>query len=74
VLAQRSDRDFGRAGFLAGLLAEHADHLGGPCTRHLGGKVRERRFELFTRAGQGHRPAGPGAGMYLERAKGLSVR
>jgi hypothetical protein len=31
-LAQRSDRDFGRAGFLAELLAEHAGDLGEPCT------------------------------------------
>jgi len=37
------NRDFGRAGFLAGLLAEHAE----PCTPHLGGKVRELRFHLL---------------------------
>jgi len=29
-LALPSDRDFGRAGFLAGLLAEHAEDLGEP--------------------------------------------
>jgi len=46
-LAQLSDRDFGRAGFLADLLAEHAEDLGEPYTRHLGGKVRERRFHLL---------------------------
>ena len=58
-LAQRSDRDFGRAGFLAGLLAEHAGDLGEPCTRHLGGKVRERRVRAVTPVGQGHLLAGP---------------
>ena len=46
-LALPSDRDFGRAGFLAGLLAEHAEDLGEPCTRHLAGKVRELRFHLL---------------------------
>ncbi len=39
-----SDRDFGRADFLVGLLAEQAEILGEPYTRHLGGKVRELRF------------------------------
>ena len=42
-----SDRDFGRADFLVGLLAEQADSLGEPYTRHLGGKVRELRFHLL---------------------------
>jgi phage-related protein len=46
-LARLSDRDFGRAGFHVGLLAEHAENLGEPCTRHLGGKVRELRFRLL---------------------------
>jgi len=46
-LAQLSDRDFGRVDFLAGLLAEHAEDLGEPCTCHLGGKVRELRFHLL---------------------------
>jgi phage-related protein len=46
-LASLPDRDFGRAGFLAGLLAEHAGDLGEPYTRHLGGKVRELRFHLL---------------------------
>jgi hypothetical protein len=46
-LAQLSDRDFGRVDFLAGLLAEHAEDLGEPYTRHLGGKVRELRFYLL---------------------------
>jgi phage-related protein len=46
-LTQLSDRDFGRADFLAGLLAEHAEDLGEPYTRHLGGKVRELRFHLL---------------------------
>ena len=47
-LAGLSDRDFGRAGFLAGLLAEQAETLGEPYARHLGGKVRELRFHLPT--------------------------
>ena len=42
-----SDRDFGRVDFLVGLLAEHAEDLGEPYTRHLGGKVRELRFHLL---------------------------
>lgn len=46
-LERLSDRDFGRADFLVGLLAEHADTLGEPYTRHLGGKVRELRFHLL---------------------------
>jgi len=46
-LASLSDRDFGRADFLVGLLAEHAGDLGEPYTRHLGGKVRELRFHLL---------------------------
>jgi hypothetical protein len=46
-LAGLSDRDFGRVDFLVGLLAEQADDLGEPYTRHLGGKVRELRFHLL---------------------------
>jgi phage-related protein len=46
-LARLSSRDFGRADFLVGLLAEHAEDLGEPYTRHLGGKVRELRFHLL---------------------------
>jgi hypothetical protein len=46
-LAGRPDRDFGRVDFLVGLLAEHAEDLGEPYTRHLGGKVRELRFHLL---------------------------
>jgi hypothetical protein len=46
-LERLSDRDFGRADFLVGLLAEQADTLGEPYTRHLGGKVRELRFHLL---------------------------
>jgi hypothetical protein len=34
-LAGLSDRDFGRVDFLVGLLAEQADDLGEPYTRHL---------------------------------------
>ena len=47
-LAGLSDRDFGRAGFLAGLLAEQAETLGEPCARHPGGKARELPFHLLT--------------------------
>src|SRR5260370_4378319 len=46
-LASLSDRDFGRVDFLVGLLAEHAQDLGEPYTRHLGGKVRELRLHLL---------------------------
>jgi hypothetical protein len=46
-LASLSDRDFGRVDFLVGLLAEHAQDLGEPYTRHLGGKVRELRFHVL---------------------------
>jgi hypothetical protein len=42
-----SDRDFGRVDFLVGLLAEQAETLGEPYSRHLGGKVRELRFRLL---------------------------
>ena len=46
-LEKLTDRDFGRADFLVGLLAEHAEDLSEPDTRHLGGKVRELRFHLL---------------------------
>ena len=46
-LDRLTDRDFGRVDFLVGLLAEHAEDLGEPYTRHLGGKVRELRFHLL---------------------------
>lgn len=42
-----TDRDFGRVDFLVGLLAERAETLGEPYSRHLGGKVRELRFHLL---------------------------
>ncbi len=42
-----TDRDFGRVDFLVGLLAEDAETLGEPYSRHLGGKVRELRFHLL---------------------------
>ncbi|HEY3087787.1 MAG TPA: type II toxin-antitoxin system RelE/ParE family toxin [Jatrophihabitantaceae bacterium] len=42
-----SDRDFGRVDFLVGLLAEQAETLSEPYTRHLAGKVRELRFRLL---------------------------
>lgn len=41
-----SDHDYGRAEFYADLLAENAETLGEPYSRHLGGKVRELRFYL----------------------------
>ena len=41
-----SDDDYGRAEFYADLLADHAETLGEPYSRHLGGKVRELRFHL----------------------------
>ena len=53
-LQRLSDRDFGRADFLVGLLAEQAEILGEPNTRHLGGKVRELRFHLLP-----NRPVSP---------------
>ena len=46
-LERLSDREFGRADFLVGLLADQADVLGEPYFRHLGGKVRELRFHLL---------------------------
>lgn len=42
-----SDRDLGRADFMVGLLAEQAESLGEPYSRHLGGKVRELRFRIL---------------------------
>jgi hypothetical protein len=48
-LESLSDRDFGRVDFLVGLLAEQAETLGEPYTRHLQGKVRELRFHLLRR-------------------------
>ena len=38
----------GRADFLVGLLADRAEDLGEPYTRHLGGRVRELRFHLLS--------------------------
>jgi len=46
-LAGLSDRDFGRVDFHVGLLAERAEDLGEPYTRHLSGKVRELWFHLL---------------------------
>jgi len=46
-LEKLTDRDFGRADFLVGLLAERAGDLSEPYARHLGGKVRELRFRLL---------------------------
>jgi hypothetical protein len=47
-LASLPNRDFGRVDFLVGLLAERAEDLGEPYTRHLGGKTRELRFHLLS--------------------------
>lgn len=41
-----SDHDYGRAEFYADLLADNAETLSEPYSRHLGGKVRELRFHL----------------------------
>jgi hypothetical protein len=41
-----SDHDYGRAEFYADLLADNAETLGEPYSRHLRGKVRELRFHL----------------------------
>ena len=41
-----TDEDYGRAEFYADLLADNAESLGEPYSRHLGGKVRELRFHL----------------------------
>jgi len=46
-LESLGDRDFGRVDFLVGLLAEHAETLSEPYSRHLGGRVRELRFRLL---------------------------
>jgi hypothetical protein len=46
-LASLSDRDFGRVDFLVGLLAEQAETLSEPYTRHLKERVRELRFRLL---------------------------
>jgi hypothetical protein len=45
-LTSLNDRDFGRADWYVGLLAEEAGMLGEPFSRHLGGKVRELRFHF----------------------------
>ena len=41
-----SDDDYGRAEFYADVLADNAETLGEPYSRHLGGAVRELRFHL----------------------------
>jgi phage-related protein len=46
-LEKLTNRDFGQADFLVGLLAEPAEDLSEPYARHLGGKVRELRFHLL---------------------------
>lgn len=44
-----SDDDYGRAEFYADLVADNAETLSEPYSRHLGGKVRELRFHLKRR-------------------------
>lgn len=46
-LESLSDQDLGRVDFMVGLLAEQAESLGEPYSRHLGGGVRELRFRLL---------------------------
>ncbi|MFI0357485.1 type II toxin-antitoxin system RelE/ParE family toxin [Actinomadura sp. 9N407] len=41
-----SDHDYGRVEFYADILADNAETLGEPYSRHLEGKVRELRFYL----------------------------
>lgn len=64
-LAELTDRDFGRVDFLVGLLAEHAEDLGEPYARHLGGKVRELRFRLLARQTRVTYWLGPGRTVIL---------
>ena len=45
-LESLSDHDYGRAEFYADLLADNAETLGEPYSRHLVGPVRELRFHL----------------------------
>ncbi|MGO9051249.1 MAG: hypothetical protein ACLPN6_15370 [Streptosporangiaceae bacterium] len=53
-------RDFGRVDFLVGLLAEHAEDLGEPYARHLGGKGQGTEVPSVTPADEGHLLAGAG--------------
>lgn len=53
-LEKLSDRDFGRADFLVGLLAEQAEDLSEPYTRHLGG-----RYGSYVSTCCGSRPGSP---------------
>ena len=64
-LERLGDRDFGRADFLVGLLAEQAETLGEPYTRHFRGKVRELRFHLLVPAVADHLLAAPGGRIIL---------
>jgi len=42
-----TDGDFGRVDFFVGVLAERAETLVEPDSRHIGGKVRELRLHLL---------------------------
>jgi hypothetical protein len=58
-----SDHEYGRAEFYADLLADKAETLGEPYSRHLGGKVRELQFHLPTApAGADHLTGSPQPG------------
>jgi hypothetical protein len=61
-LQRLTDRDFGRADFLVGPLAERAEDLSEPYTRHLGGKLRELRSHLLRQQTQVTYWLAPGAG------------
>src|SRR5260370_39298538 len=64
-LEKLTDRDFGRADFLVGLLAERAGDLSEPYTRHLGGKARELRFHLLRQQTRGTYWLAPGRRVIL---------
>lgn len=64
-LQELTDRDFGRVDFLVGMLAEHAEDLSEPYTRHLGGKVRELRFHLLRQRTRVTYWLAPGRGVIL---------
>jgi hypothetical protein len=64
-LAGLPDRDFGRADFLVGLLAEHAEDLGEPYTRHPRRQGQGTAVPPAAPADQGHLLAGPGRRVIL---------
>ncbi len=56
-LERLSYRDFGRVDFLVGLLAEQAENLGEPYTRHLGGAEVARALQAQKTCEAEHGPA-----------------